>query len=362
MSNLSADATPFVPVFQLLQQINALAVQLQNQIKIVDLFLPSTTQKIKFTSSTDMSLPSVSNKSPSTILESPFRSQRAYKRYLRSKAWRDRQREHVHTLPTSQSPRQSSPNFIKYLKDYQKGKFKSVNDTIISTSKEGGVISALSPSDVPSSIILNSSSTLPCHGNSDTSDISAKSGVIVTFSSPRVLYLPRNPPIPRLPSVSISSLSITSLVLDTVPIPAWSSQYSKVFKLYNSSSFNEKGCIIPKPNEIDLLKAGLKIFGNVKGYPPVTLSEYFHLSLDNCSSDFCKIHLKCCAHCGLKPHSTMEESCSSLCSDCQSSTHRFNSCPKFLSWLHDSMTPYHPTWLQLVAVWILSHPPPDFKN
>ena len=110
-----------------------------------------------------MSLPSVSNKSSYTISESPVRTHRAYKRYLRSKAWRDRQREHVHTLFASQSPRQSSSNFIKYLKDCKKGKFQYANDIIISTSKEGGVISALSPSDVPSFIILNSSSTLPFH-------------------------------------------------------------------------------------------------------------------------------------------------------------------------------------------------------
>ena len=137
MSKLSADATPFVPVFQLLQQINALAVQLQNQIKIVDMFLPSTT---KFTSSADMLLSSVPNKSSCTISESSFSTHRAYKRYLRSKAWRDRQREIVHALPASRSSRHSSSTFIKYLQDYKKGKFQSANDVIIPNSKEGGVI------------------------------------------------------------------------------------------------------------------------------------------------------------------------------------------------------------------------------
>ena len=361
MSNLSADATPFVPVFQLLQQINALAVQLQNQIKIVDLFLPSTTQKIKFTSSADMSLPSVSNKSSYTISESPFRSQRAYKRYLRSKAWRDRQREHVHTLPASQPPRHFNSNFIKYLKDYKKGKFQSANGILISTSKEGGVISALSPSDVPSSIILNPPSTLPIHEKSATMDISVKSGVILTSNSPQVRCLSRNPPRSRLPSVSSSSSSLHSLNFNTIPISAWPSHYSKIFNLFYSSSFTEKGCVLSKPK--DFLDAGAKIRGIVafvKDNTPVTLPEYFHYSLFHCSIAFCRTHLKCCNGCGRTSHS--ETYCDASCSDCPSADHRFHSCPKFLSWLHDSKTSYHSTWRKLVANWILTYPPPTFKD
>ena len=354
MSKLSADVTPFVPVFQLLQQINALAAKLQNQIKIVDMFLPSTTQKIKFTSSTDMSLPSVSNKSSYTISESPFRSQRAYKRYLRSKAWRDRQREHVHTLPASQSPRQSSSNFIKYLKDYKKGKFQSANGILISPSKEGGVTSALSPSDVPS---LNSSLTPPIQDNSDTSDISVKSGVIITSSSPRVIYLPRNPPIPQLPSVSLSSLSIPSVVFDTVPIPAWPSQYSKVFKLYNSSSFNEKGCIISEHPDFMDIERRLRVKDT-----SLTLPEYFRYSLFKCSVAFCRTYLKCCYMCGLTSHSDKITFCIDSCSDCPSPDHAFYSCPKLLSWLHNSKIRYHSKWLRLVTKWISSNPPPVFKN
>ena len=72
-----------------------------------------------------------------------------------------------------------------------------------------------------------------------------KSGVIITSNSPQVLKLPRNPPKLRLPSVSISSLSIPSIVFDAVPIPVWSSHLSKIYNLFTSSSFNEKGCILP---------------------------------------------------------------------------------------------------------------------
>ena len=354
MSNLSADATPFVPVFQLLQQINALAVQLQNQIKIVDLFLPSTTQKIKFTSSTDMSLPSVSNKSSYTILESPFRSQRAYKRYLRSKTWRDRQREHVHTLPTSQSPRQSSPNFIKYLKDYQKGKFQSANGVLISTSKEGGITSALSPSDVHS---LNSSLTPPIQDNSDTSDISVKSGVIIISTSPQVRCLPRNPPQSRLPSVSNSSSSLQSINFNAVSIPAWPPYSSKVFKLYTSSSFNEKGCIISEHPDVMDIDRRLRVKDT-----SLTLPEYFRYSLFKCSVAFCRTHLKCCYMCGLTSHSDKSTFCIDSCSDCPSPDHAFHSCPKLLSWLHNSKTRYHSTWRKLVANWIIKYPPPAFKD
>ena len=240
---------------------------------------------------------------------------------------------------------------------------------MISNSEGGRVIHSISgllQSDVPSSIILNPFSTLLFHDNSDPMDISVEPGVII--NSPRILYLPRNPPIPRLPSVSISSSSIPSIVLDEIPIPAWPSHYSKVFKLYNSSSFNEKGCIIPKPYGLDLFTAGLKNLGIVKDNTSVTLSEYFHYSLSSCSTDFCTTHLKCCFLCGLTSHceltlySDKRILCIRKCSDCPSSDHCFHSCPKFLSWLHDPKSPYHSTWLRIVTKWISSHPPPDFKN
>ena len=240
MSKLSATAMPFVPVAQLLQQFNSLVEQIKIKLNFVDMQISSALQK----QATDKCFSSVPISQLPIHTSLPSNNARNFKRYLRSKAWRDRQRDIVHDLPASRSSQTSSSTFIQYLHDYKKGKFKSVNDNILSTSKEGGVISAVSPSDVPSSIILNPPSTLPIHEKSATMDVSVKSGVIITSSSPRVIYLPRNPPIPRLPSVSLSSLSIPSVVFDTVPIPAWPSQYSKVFKLYNSSSFNEKGCII----------------------------------------------------------------------------------------------------------------------
>ena len=85
------------------------------------------------------------------------------------------------------SSQKSSSNFIQYLYDYKKGKFKSADDIIISNLKEGGVISsitALSQSNVPSSIILNPFSNLPFHDNSDAMGVSVKSGVIITSNSP----------------------------------------------------------------------------------------------------------------------------------------------------------------------------------
>jgi len=106
-----------------------------------------------------------------------------FKRYLRSKAWRDRQREIVYALPEYRSSRKSSSTFIQYLHDFKKGKFKSEYD-IISISKEVGVISSISAllqSNLPFSIILNPFAYLPFHDNFDTMDISVKS--IVCFCS-----------------------------------------------------------------------------------------------------------------------------------------------------------------------------------
>ena len=61
------------------------------------------------------------------------------KRYLRSKAWRDRQCDIFNDLPTSRFPRHSSSTFIKHLQDYM-----SANDIIIPNLKEGGVINSIS--------------------------------------------------------------------------------------------------------------------------------------------------------------------------------------------------------------------------
>jgi hypothetical protein len=352
MSKLSATAMPFVPVAQLLQQFNSLVEQIKIKLNFVDMQISSALQK----QATDKFFSSVPISQLPIHTSLPSNNARNFKRYLRSKAWRDRQCKIVHPLPTSRSSQTSSSTFIKYLHDYKKGKFKSVNDTIISTSKEGGVISAVSPSDVPSSIILNSSLNLPFHDTSDTSDISVKSGVIIISTSPQVRCLPRNPPQSRLPSVSNSSSSLQSINFNAVPIPAWPSHYSKVFKLYNSSSFNEKGCIIPEPDLIDI---GRKLRDKDTS---LTLPEYFRYSLFHCSTAFCRTHLKCCVMCGLRSHSDKRILCFDSCSDCLSPGHCFLSCPKLLSWLHNSKTRYHSKWLRLVTEWISSNPPPDFKN
>jgi hypothetical protein len=213
----------------------------------------------------------------------------------------------------------------------------------------------LSQSAVPSTIILNPSSTLSFHDISATMDISVKPGVICTYNSPQVRCLPRNPPRSRLPSVSISSSSLQSINFNTIPIPAWPSHYSKVFNLFHSSSFTEKGFVLSRPK--DYLDADDKIRANDSS---LTLPEYFHYSLFQCSTAFCRTHLKCCNGCGRTSHPNTD--CDASCSDCPSSAHRFHSCPKFLSWLHDPKTSYHSTWLQLVANWILRYPPPAFKD
>ena len=98
MSKLSASATPFVPVTQLLQQFSSLVEQLKIKLKFVDMQFSSALQK----QATDMFSSSVPiSQIP---LHTPLSSNndRNFKRYLRSKAWRDRQREivHFHQLPT----------------------------------------------------------------------------------------------------------------------------------------------------------------------------------------------------------------------------------------------------------------------
>ena len=194
MSKLSATAMPFVPVAQLLQQFNSLVEQIKIKLNFVDMHISSALQK----QATDKFFSSVPIPQIPIHTSLPSNNARNFKRYLRSKAWRDRQCDIVQA--TSRFLRYFSSTFIKYLQDYKKGKFQSAHDIIIPHSKEGGVInsiSALSQSAVPSPIILDPFSNLPFHDNSDAIGVSAKSGVIITSNSPRVLYLPRTSPIPR---------------------------------------------------------------------------------------------------------------------------------------------------------------------
>ena len=148
-----------------------------------------------------------------------------------------------------------SPQFFKYLHDVKTGKVKI-----------GGSIQSTSPSS-----------------------ISEKLGVIDSvnsrvISSPLASHSPRNPPILRLPSVP-TSFSHTTIVLDEIPIPAWPSHYSKVFELFHSSSFDAKGCMIPEPkNFFHIFYTGNKL--RVKDTTSVTLPEYFHYSLFQCSTTF----------------------------------------------------------------------------
>jgi hypothetical protein len=157
---------------------------------------------------------------------------------------------------------------LKYVHDYKTGKFSSTYDFIISNSKEGGVINSISDlslSDIPSSIIPNPISNLPFHDNSANMGVSAKSGVIIISNSPRVLYLPCNPPIPQLPLVSTFPLFRPTIVLDEIPIPAC--------PLIIQRFLNCSICLHL------LRKAGDKIIGFVKDNTSVTLPEYFHYSL-----------------------------------------------------------------------------------
>ena len=110
----------------------------------------------------------------------------------------------------------------------------------------------------------------------------------------------------------------------------------------------------------DFLDAADKIRGLVKDNTSVTLPEYFYCSLFHCCNDFCSTYIKCCNGCGRTSH--FDTYCDFSCSDCPSTDHRFHSCPKFLSWLHNPKTTYHSKWLRLVKRWILRYPPTAFKD
>ena len=271
MSKLSATAMPFVPIHQLLIQFNSVVTQIQNKLKSVDMHFSSALQNFQ----TDMCDSSVQFKQiPIHTPLSSAKNDRNFKRYLRSKAWRDRHRVIVHDLPASRTSRHSRSNFIKYLQDYKKGKFQSANDIIIPNSKEGGVINSISTvtqSAVPSSIILNSVSTIPFHNNSDPMDISVKSGVMITSTAPRVfICLIAHPYLDFLRFQLLLHLFtyLTRFQFMLGPLI--------IFNLFTSSSFTEKCCVIPKPQFFPIYVILEKIRAKVAS---LLLSEYFYYSL-----------------------------------------------------------------------------------
>ena len=95
MSKLFATATLFVPVTQLLRKFNSLVEQIKIKLQFVDIHFSSALQK----QTTDMFLLSIPIQQ--VPIHSPLSSNndRNFKRYLRSRAWRDRQRQMVHALP-----------------------------------------------------------------------------------------------------------------------------------------------------------------------------------------------------------------------------------------------------------------------
>ena len=111
MSKLSATATPFVLVTRLLPNFDLLVEQIKIELLFVDTNFSSALRNQK----TDMLF------SSDPIQQIPIHSSfysindPNFKRYLRSKAWRDCQREVVHVLRAYRSSRKSSSNFIQYL-------------------------------------------------------------------------------------------------------------------------------------------------------------------------------------------------------------------------------------------------------
>ena len=99
MSKLSATATPFVPVTQLLRKNNLLIGRIQIKFKFVDMQFSSAQQN----QTTDMIISSVPIQQIPIYSPLSSNNYRDFKFYLRSKAWRDRQREIVHALPAYRS-------------------------------------------------------------------------------------------------------------------------------------------------------------------------------------------------------------------------------------------------------------------
>ena len=101
-----------------------------------------------------------------------------------------------------------SPQFFKYIKDVKTGNVKIDPVPDIYNRAKGGVIHPNFISLISDELKVTSLVTSSVH-TAITSD-SVKSRVI---TSPFTSYQSRNPPIPRLPSVSLSLLFLSIIVL-----------------------------------------------------------------------------------------------------------------------------------------------------
>ena len=186
MSPLSPHARAFVPLADLLTQLQSLINQIQPRLLSSD--MNSSSDKII-------------NSYPAT-----FPSFRVFKRSQRAKLWRSNKEENKQ--PTYiHNPARPSPQFFKYLKDVKTGKVKVNPAPDDFNHAKGGVIQTTSLSSHSKNLGVIGPLT-PIH--SDNAPLnSVKSRV---FTSPNVLSLPRNPPIPRLPSVSTYPLFRPTIV------------------------------------------------------------------------------------------------------------------------------------------------------
>ena len=132
MSSLSPNALAFIPLADLLIQLQSLINQIQPRLLSSD--MNSSSDK---TSSNPKSFPST------------FPSYRVFKRYQRAKLWRSQKdsTKQTTTIPNSTSAR-PSPQFFKYLHDVKTGKVKIDRAQNISNNAKGGLIQSTSLSSI----------------------------------------------------------------------------------------------------------------------------------------------------------------------------------------------------------------------
>ena len=248
-------------------------------------------------------------------------------------------------------PNSTRPKFSKYLQDEYEKEIK-IRGSLVKTQLPVPVLC----SNISQMDVLMQSLPIGSQSNYTSKVLPTIVSNISSYSTIKS-FLPRRPPKPLLPTVSLQSRSIVLPTIHQPPWPSnWPTNYSNVFKLFSMQYFFSQGYIFEKYLSLSDIRNKVNTCDD-----SISISDFFHFSLVSCSITFCNKYLQCCELCGLTSKDCGDSPiCWKYCSDC-SVPHRFFSCPKFHLWLHDPNSPYHSDWMDIVRNHLNTTYVPTFK-
>ena len=331
MSHLSPTALAFIPLADLLTQLENLINQIKFRLLSSDMI-----------SSSD---PTISTSTPKSF-PSSFPSYRVFKRCQRAKLWRSQKDSTKQTtiIPNSSSVG-PSPQFFKYLKDVKTGKVKVNSAPADFNRAEGGIIH-------PSSIsLISEESGVTCLVPSSIDNVitpdSVKSRVIesqilkkggVTETRTKVFSTTDSCDLQPVSTVGSES-NYSYLIPNRFSVLAFSDSESDDDDDDDDDDYNNTEIATITSNVVERLQMSMEITN--MSFEDVSLPSHQVCHLLKLKSDAYFRSNNWCMNCGSKDHLK----CDLSCVDCNvSDVHKCAHCPKFLAWFNGPDNPAIQSW------------------